>query len=142
MVCRECEATELSQLNTEASDCQPVVDSQGQFLIFNSTRPGGFGSSDLYISFQSDSGEWSDPVNMGSAINSPLYEGGPYLSWDDKTLYFCRSNGDVESDIYFVEMAPLLKELKSALQEQGSKHEDLDRLAASESCACSRSSNP
>lgn len=51
-----------------------------------------FGSRDLYVSFLMEDGRWSEPLNMGSDVNSVLEEASPFLAADDKTLYFS-SNG-------------------------------------------------
>ena len=51
-----------------------------------------FGSRDLYVSFLMDDGRWTEPLNMGSDINTAMEEAAPFLAPDDKTLYFS-SNG-------------------------------------------------
>lgn len=63
-------------------------------LIFSSSRPGGFGQGDLYISFRDKSEQWSPPINMGESINTANYENCPVLSPDMKFLFFTR-NGDI-----------------------------------------------
>ena len=110
---RDGKATNLESLNSSASDCHPIVDSKVTYLIFNSVRENGYGKMDLYISFKQTDGSWGVPVSLGSNINTPANEGGPFLSSDDKTLYFSRSEGDEESDIYQTDMEALLAELKS-----------------------------
>ena len=59
------------------------------------------GQRDLYISFWN--GEYAtEPVNMGSVINSELEEASPYLACDKKTLYFASKghNGFGGYDIF------------------------------------------
>jgi len=51
-----------------------------------------FGSRDLYVSFLKEDGKWSEPMNLGSTINTVMEESAPFLAADDKTLYFS-SNG-------------------------------------------------
>jgi Tol biopolymer transport system component len=41
--------TNVSELNTAFADAQPTLSSDGDTLIFNSNRPGGFGANDLYV---------------------------------------------------------------------------------------------
>jgi hypothetical protein len=36
-----------------------------------------------------DGGDWGEPINLGSEINSPFHEDFPTLSPDGRTLYFC-----------------------------------------------------
>lgn len=50
------------------------------------------GEQDLFVSFSKDKVNWSDPINMGSVINSNKTEATAFLGADNKTLYFS-SNG-------------------------------------------------
>lgn len=50
------------------------------------------GNEDLYVSFKQADGEWSQPKNLGLAINTYAEEWTPFLSEDERTLYFA-SNG-------------------------------------------------
>ena len=68
-------------------DFDPVVAGDESFIIFCSPNRKGFGSGDLWISFKKDS-TWTEPVNMGSKINTQGNDGAPGLSRDNKTLYF------------------------------------------------------
>ncbi len=68
-----------------------------EFMIFRSNRPGGFGGSDLYITFRTDQNAWSNPVNLGSQINSPSDELGGDVTPDGNYLTFGR-----DGDIYWV----------------------------------------
>jgi OmpA-OmpF porin, OOP family len=45
------------------------------------------GERDLYVSFW-DGKEATEPINMGSIINTELEESSPFLAADNKTLYF------------------------------------------------------
>jgi OOP family OmpA-OmpF porin len=45
------------------------------------------GGRDLYVSFW-DGKEATEPINMGSIINTDLEESSPFLAADNKTLYF------------------------------------------------------
>jgi outer membrane protein OmpA-like peptidoglycan-associated protein len=80
-----------------------MISSDGNALIFSSVREqDGFGIdfshnefyhatqayfSDLYVSIQTENG-WSNPVNLGNAINTNFIERSPFLHPDMKTLYF------------------------------------------------------
>lgn len=70
-------------------------------VIFASTRPGGFGGSDLYYAVR-EGGIWQTPVNLGSAINSSEDETGPFLATDGLHLFFNsnRAAGMGGHDIY------------------------------------------
>ena len=65
-----------------------TISSDGKRLFFTSDRPGGFGSEDIYYADLMPDGSWGKPVNMGDKINTEESEEGPFLDFDDKTLYF------------------------------------------------------
>ncbi len=79
-------------VNSAAWDSQPYVSSDGKMLLFSSSRPGGKGGSDIWMSVKLKNGQWSPPVNMGDSINTPGNEMAPFLYADNKTLVFS-SNG-------------------------------------------------
>jgi len=64
----------------------------GKERIFVSDRPGGFGGRDLYRTVMLPDGTWSEPLNLGSRINSDGEEESPVISADGQTLVFA-SNG-------------------------------------------------
>lgn len=64
----------------------------GQERIFVSDRPGGRGGRDLYRTVRLPDGSWSEPLNLGSRINTPGEEESPVLSADGRSLVFS-SNG-------------------------------------------------
>ena len=63
----------------------PSLSQDGSLLYFASTRAGGYGGWDLYVSFKSQSG-WTKPQNLGPAINTAGNEIAPCFV--DKKLYF------------------------------------------------------
>lgn len=79
-------------VNTTYWESQPCMSSDGKTLYFTSTRPGGYGKSDLWRSTVSNGGIWSEPENLGPNINTAGDENSPFLHPDGKTLYFS-SNG-------------------------------------------------
>ena len=64
----------------------PAISPDGTTLYFVSDMPGGYGGKDIWKSTNSG-GEWSQPVNMGSDINTAGDEMFPYVRADG-TLYF------------------------------------------------------
>ncbi|MCG8323508.1 MAG: OmpA family protein [Cytophagales bacterium] len=58
--------------------------------------------SDLYVSFKKEGYTFSKPQPLPSNINTRLDEFGPYLTTDDKTMYFAsnRGGGFGSMDIY------------------------------------------
>lgn len=64
----------------------PSLSADGSTLYFSSDMAGGYGGSDLYKStYSGDS--WSQPVNLGAAVNTPGNEVFPYSDKNGK-LYF------------------------------------------------------
>ena len=89
-------------INTEYSDIDPFIAPDESYLIFCSNRPGGYGGLDFYISFQTENGSWTEPVNMGAGINSSGHEERPSVSPDGKYLFLTRdTSGNL--DIYWVD---------------------------------------
>lgn len=61
--------------------------STGTRVYFISDRPGGFGGKDIWTSERNEKGRWSEPVNLGSMVNTDYDEESLYLAPDDITLY-------------------------------------------------------
>jgi hypothetical protein len=94
-------------VNTEYNDCDPLIAPDESWLIFHSNRLGGFGEHDLYISFRNTRNEWTQPKNMGPAINTKGWEMAPSLSPDGKYLFFTRREAfqtKTPSEIYWVDI--------------------------------------
>lgn len=86
--------------NSQFEVAHPSVSTDGRYLFFASDMPGGKGGADLYYS-ESVNGEWSLPVNLGSAVNSSGTENYPYIHPSGK-LYFTsdRPGGIGQMDVY------------------------------------------
>ena len=63
----------------------PCLTPDGNALFFASDREGGFGGWDLYISYK-EGVNWTKPVNLGPAVNTPGDEITPYF--DGVNLFF------------------------------------------------------
>ncbi len=79
-------------INSKYWETHCMISQDKQTLYFVSDRPGGFGGRDIYYCTMMPNGEWSTPINMGPNVNSPYDEDAPFISIDNKTLYFA-SNG-------------------------------------------------
>ncbi len=79
-------------LNSSFWDSQPSITCDGNVMYFASSRSGGQGGADIWMSFLLDNGDWSHPQNLGPTINTPGDEEAPFISSDGMTLYFS-SNG-------------------------------------------------
>lgn len=78
-----------NKINTPYWESHAAISPDGEFLIFASDRPGGFGGLDLYISYRDQDGDWSTPVNLGPEINTPFNEDMPALTGEASVLFFC-----------------------------------------------------
>jgi hypothetical protein len=90
-------------LNTTKGEGGACISADGLTLYFGSTRSGGYGSDDLYMTTRTTtSAPWGSPVNLGPTINSAARDGGPWLSPDGLELYFnsLRSGGYGGWDLY------------------------------------------
>ncbi len=76
-----------SPVNTTKWESQPAVSPDGKKLFFASNRGGK--SVDIYVSHQLADGRWTEPVNLGSKINTKGYDASPFMAADGTTLYFC-----------------------------------------------------
>jgi len=74
-------------INTPFSEYEPLIAPDESFMIYESGMAGGFGSGDLYISYNRN-GIWSVGRNLGSKINSPGYELGAKFSPDGKYFFW------------------------------------------------------
>ena len=95
-------------INEEPSKGAINISQDGDWLIFAGNFPSkGFGNFDLYISYQTPQG-WSEPINLGSQINTEFWESSPSLSSDKNTLYFSsdRPGGYGGKDLYVSHRMP------------------------------------
>jgi len=78
-------------VNSESADLMQDISSDGLVMFFSSNRVGGFGDYDLYMTRRATTSDpWRDPVNLGPAINSPVWDIDPEVSADGSILYFGR----------------------------------------------------
>jgi len=94
-------------INSESDDAKPSISADGLTLYFGSTRPGGHGGYDLWMSTRATiTDDWSDPVNLGPTINSSADEAFSYITKDGLELYFSgygvmgRPGGYGDADIW------------------------------------------
>ncbi len=75
-------------INDQSAGC-PFISAVVLCLYFVSSRSGGYGDLDLYVSQRSAlDAPWGNPVNLGAGVNSAAIEFFPYVSPDGLTIYF------------------------------------------------------
>lgn len=87
--------------NTDTHDASVSMSADGQtmFIFRFSNRTRG----DIYVSFLTSDGYWSEPEKLSKPVNSDAHESSASLSPDNKTLYFVsdREGGLGGRDIYY-----------------------------------------
>lgn len=69
------------------------VSSSEDVAVLSMQQEDGLGEEDLYATFKDPfSGDWSEPVHLGDVVNTQGYEMSPFLSEDQRYLFFA-SNG-------------------------------------------------
>jgi tetratricopeptide (TPR) repeat protein len=77
-----------NNINTKYWESHATVTHDDKKLFFTSNRRGGYGGLDIYFACRDSTGDWGTPVNMGPVINTRYNENTPFLSSDEKTLFF------------------------------------------------------
>ncbi|HAA18604.1 MAG TPA: hypothetical protein DCP28_07485, partial [Cytophagales bacterium] len=80
-------------LNTPFAERSPFLHADGETLFFSSDGHYGLGRLDVFMSKRlSDSSwtEWSEPVNLGTILNTPGEDWGYKVSTDGQTIYGSR----------------------------------------------------
>jgi len=76
-------------VNTSSFDHFPRISPDGLELYFSSTRPGGYGAEDIYVTKRATKNDpWGAPVNLGPPVNTSASENFPSISSDGLLLIF------------------------------------------------------
>ncbi len=88
-------------INSKAWDAQPNISLDNTQIYFSSSRAGGHGGKDIYVTtWEND--KWTTPRNLGPIVNSKGDEESPFLHPDGVTLYYSSNYfpGFGKSDIF------------------------------------------
>jgi len=98
-------------LNSTSLDTLPSLSPDGHWMFFTSSRPGGSGDADLWAAYRADRHNdfgWETPINLGSDVNSALFDAAPELTRKrgkvGPLLYFARGPNNNALDIYVSEL--------------------------------------
>ncbi|NUO00449.1 MAG: OmpA family protein [Saprospiraceae bacterium] len=76
-------------------------------VVFEARRKDCFGirkdgNIDIFVALKEADGSWSEPINLGAAINTPFNDRSPFLHPDMRTLYFSsEGHGSIgDMDVY------------------------------------------
>lgn len=85
------------------SDISLTMSIDGKVIIISIPGKDSYGDNDLYICYKESDNTFSEPKNMGAAINTKYREATPNLSADGKELYFASNRpGKGGLDLYYV----------------------------------------
>ncbi len=108
--------------NDTARLTNPAIAPDESFLITTSGNLVGYGSADLYISYPTLDGNWSNPQNLGPKVNSSYTEFAPGISADGMYLFFTSerpgmvpkdsTTGRPPGDLYIVRLQKILENIK------------------------------
>jgi Tol biopolymer transport system component len=88
----------FAEVNSPYDELCPTAHRNGKTFLFVSSRPGGYGGGDIYMTRLHATRGWAPPQNLGATINSSSGEASPYLL--DGELYF--SSGRAGNDDIYV----------------------------------------
>ena len=75
------------RVNSKYWESQPSLSADGRTLYFTSSRPGGFGGRDIWVTYKTEE-QWGNPENLGSQVNSFKDETTPFAHFNGLTLFF------------------------------------------------------
>jgi len=101
------------EINTGKWTAHPFIAPDESYLIWDSEREGGYGETDLYISFRQKNGSWGSAINMGEDINTEDNETYGSVTPDGKYLFFHTYLGNGKVNIFWVS-AEVINKLRTA----------------------------
>jgi len=87
-------------VNSSADDARPNVRHDGLEIVWDSTRFGTLGATDIFTSTRSSTDDpWGPAVHLDAPINSAAGESRASLSWDGTRLMFGSTRPGVEGSV-------------------------------------------
>ena len=100
-------------VNTEYDEFSPFIAPDESYLIISlNGSPANLGTIDLYVSFKGETGDWTEPVNMGPTVNSASHDLCPFVSEDGDYLFFNSHRGG-QADVFWMD-AGIIEQLRPA----------------------------
>jgi hypothetical protein len=82
-------------VNSSYGDGFLGISPDGLELYFDSTRPGGYGSDDIWIARRATKNDpWGEPMNLGPIVNTSASESVAFLSSNGLLLFFSEDSGE------------------------------------------------
>ena len=85
-------------VNSTGYEFNAFISPNESYLLYTCyNRKDGFGSGDLYISYNKGNDNWTSAKNLGEEINSPQMDYCPFVYVQEGTLYFTSKRSDVKT---------------------------------------------
>jgi OmpA-OmpF porin, OOP family len=99
------EPIEIEGFYNLGSEISMMISNDGAVMVLALQREDAYGESDLYVSFKKGERLWTEPKNLGYQINTVYRESTPFLSDDNKILFFASNRKGPESgmDLFMIE---------------------------------------
>ncbi|HXB42151.1 MAG TPA: OmpA family protein [Bacteroidia bacterium] len=100
------------KINTPGVEKCPFIHSDSETLYYSSDGLYGFGGLDIFYVRKDEKGNWKEPENIGSPINTEGDDAGFFVSADGLKGYFCsysnegkvRGQGVGKYDVYYFDL--------------------------------------
>jgi hypothetical protein len=86
------------EINVGKWTAHPNIAPDESYLIWDSEREGGYGDSDIYVSFRQSDGLWGKATNLGDKVNTAGADFSSWITPDGKYLFFWRSEEKTRAD--------------------------------------------
>ena len=97
-------------INTSGDEFSPFIYFNSKTLYFSSNGRESFGGFDIFTTIMSRDSSWTDPVNLGPAVNTPADETGLIIESSGKRAFFSsireKSKG---KDIFYIDLPEAIR---------------------------------
>jgi hypothetical protein len=100
---REAPKSFSKEINSGKNNVHPFIAPDESYILWDSERDGGYGGSDIYISFRQEDGSWGAAINLGDKINTSTSQRGAYVTAEGKYLFFNSPASSGTGDIFWVD---------------------------------------
>lgn len=101
-------------VNTRHYEADPFIAPDGSYILFASNRRPNQGKRDIYATFALDGGGWSDPVALGSGVNTAELELCPFVTRDGRFLIYTSNEDLYWVDATVIDLAKETADLRQA----------------------------
>lgn len=86
------------EINVGKWTAHPNIAPDESYLIWDSEREGGYGDSDIYVTFRQPDDSWGKAINLGDKVNTGLADFSSWITPDGKYLFFWRTEDKINAD--------------------------------------------